>query len=181
MITLTIFHRNMKRLTVLTAALLLVFSLPAEAQEESVAIGPRIGIDVGDVEEVFIGADARFSSEDFRLILNPTFDYYFTDDPVSFWSLSANALYPFGVEEVEDRTFTPYAGAGVGIYRTSVEGDVTAGPFNASTTDLGLNFKFGAIVPGGAVAPFAEAQYSPVFADNNFSIFSIKGGLLFGF
>lgn len=169
----------MKRLAVLVAALMLGVALPAEAQVQSSAIGPRLGVDLGDVEEVFIGADARVSTTDFRLIFNPTFDYYFTDDPVTFWSVAANALYPFGVGDM-NQSFTPYAGAGVGIFRTSVDGQ-PSGMFGASSTDLGVNLKFGAIIPGGAIAPFAEAEYSPVFADDNYNLFSIKGGLLIGF
>lgn len=169
----------MKRLVAVVAALCFALVLPAQAQVESSAIGPRIGVDLGDVEEVFIGADARFSSTDFRMIFNPTFDYYFTDDPVSFWSLSANALYPFGVGDM-NQSFTPYAGVGVGIFRTSVEGQ-PSGIFGDSSTDVGVNLKFGAIIPGGTIAPFAEAQYSPVFAENRYNIFNIKGGLLIGF
>lgn len=168
----------MKRLAVLAAALMLAFVLPANAQVQSSAIGPRLGIDLGDVEEVFVGADFRFSSTDFRLIFNPTFDYYFTDDPVTFWSVSANALYPFGVDDM-NQSFTPYAGAGVGIFRTSVDGQA-GGMFGASSTDLGVNLKFGAIIPGGAIAPFVEAQYSPVFAENSYNLFNVKGGLLIG-
>lgn len=168
----------MKRLAILTTALLFAVVLPAEAQVQSSAIGPRLGVDLGDVEEVFLGVDARVSSTDFRMILNPTFDYYFTEDPVTFWSLSANALYPFGVGDM-NQSFTPYAGAGLGIFRTSVDGQAS-GMFGASSTDLGVNLKFGAIIPGGTIAPFAEAQYSPVFAEDSYNLFNIKGGLLIG-
>lgn len=162
----------MKRLLVLVTAVLFALVLPAEAQVQSSAIGPRVGVDLGDeIEEVFIGADARFSSTDFRLIFNPTFDYYFMDDPVTFWSVSANALYPFGVGDM-NQSFTPYAGAGLGVFH-----------FDAAdtSTDMGVNLKFGAIIPGGTIAPFAEAQYSPIFADNSYNLFTIKGGLLIGF
>lgn len=169
----------MKRLVVLVTAVLFAFSLPAEAQIQSSAIGPRIGVDLGDVEEVFIGVDARVSSTDFQLILNPTFDYYFTEDPVTFWSLSANALYPFGVGDM-NQSFTPYAGVGLGIFRMSVDGQAS-GMFGASSTDLGANLKFGAIIPGGTIAPFAEAQYSPIFAEDSYNLFTLKGGLLIGF
>ncbi len=162
----------MKRLLVLVTAVLFAFVLPAEAQVQSSAIGPRVGVDLGDeIEEVFIGADARFSSTDVRLIFNPTFDYYFMDDPVTFWSVSANALYPFGVGDM-NQSFTPYAGAGVGVFHLDAAD---------TSTDVGVNLKFGAIIPGGAIAPFAEAQYSPIFADNSYNLFNIKGGLLIGF
>lgn len=161
----------MKRLAILTTALLFAVVLPAEAQVQSSAIGPRLGVDLGDeIEEVFIGADARFSSTDFRLIFNPTFDYYFTDDPVTFWALSANALYPFGVGDM-NQSFTPYAGAGVGVFHLDAID---------TSTDVGINLKFGAIIPGGTIAPFAEAQYTPIFAEDSYNLFNIKGGVLVG-
>lgn len=174
----------MKRLLTVFA-FLLTFGLLATPQAQAQVtfeVGPRLGIDVGDVEELFIGADARISSAGFPLIINPTFDYYFTDDPLTFWSLSANALYPF---VADNAAFTPYAGAGIGLYRSSVDdievfGQTVEGD---SVTDIGLNLIFGAqFLNTGPVSPFAEAQYSSVFSDGDTgNLFSIKGGVLFGF
>ncbi|MFP4227986.1 MAG: hypothetical protein ACLFTE_04065 [Salinivenus sp.] len=165
----------MKTLTRLSAVFFLVLMLPtnAEAQTE-VAVGPRIGIDVGDVEEVFIGADARITSPSLPVVVNPTFDYYFTPDGFTFWGLSGNALYPFGID---NQQFTPYAGGGLGIYSRSVDAQFGS----ASSTDLGLNLLFGIQFPLESVRPFAEAQFTPVFADGSYNLFSIKGGLLFSF
>lgn len=163
----------MKRLAILATALLITVSLPTEANGQSgIMIGPRIGVDAGDVEEPFIGADVRIGLAGSPITLNPTFDYYFTDDPLTFWSLSANALYRFGVN---NQAFTPYSGAGLGAYRTSIDG---AG----GSTDLGVNLLFGAEFFFGSVRPFLEAQYSPVFTDGSTtSLFNVKGGLLFNF
>ena len=151
----------MKRLLVLATAVLFVVSLPSTADAQSrIAIGPRVGIDAGDVEEPFIGADVRIGLTGSPISINPTFDYYFVDDPETFWSLSTNALYRFG------------SGVGAGLYRTSVDG-------GDSSTNLGLNALFGAEFLVGSVRPFVEAQYSPVFTDGNTtSLFSVKGGLL---
>lgn len=151
----------------------LVFPLEAEAQTQF-ELGPRLGIDAGDIEEVFIGADARISSPVLPVTVNPTFDYYFTPDNLTFWALSGNALYPFGVN---NQRFTPYAGAGLGLYRRSVDLQTQS----VSNTDLGLNLLFGLEFPLESVRPFVEAQYTPVFADDSYNLFTVKGGLLFSF
>lgn len=170
----------MKRLlATLTLLLTLGLLVPSNAQAQvSFEVGPRLGVDVseditGESGEFFLGADVRISSVAFPLIINPAFDYYFVDDSFNFWSLSANALYPIGVQNA---VFTPYFGGGVGLYNTSVDGD-------DSSTDFGLNVLFGAqFLSAGPVSPFVEAQYSPVFADpKNDNLFSLQGGLLFGF
>lgn len=163
----------MRRLAIAVTALFLAVSLPTEAEGQStVAVGPRIGIDAGDVEEPFVGADVRIGLPNSRIAINPTFDYYFTDDPLTFWSLSVNGLYRFGVD---NQVFTPYSGVGAGVYRRSVDG-------GGSVTDLGLNALFGAEFLVGSVRPFLEAQYSPVFSDGSTtSLFNVKGGLLVRF
>ena len=162
------------RLTVVLA-LAFAFALPLESEAQTqFAVGPRIGIDAGDIEEVFIGADARISSPSLPVVVNPTFDYYFTPDNLTFWGLSGNALYPFGVN---NESFTPYAGAGLGVYRQSVDTQLGS----ASTTDLGLNLLFGLEFPLESVRPFAEAQFTPVFGDSSYNLFTVKGGLLFSF
>jgi hypothetical protein len=178
----------MKRLGLAVITLLLFAGLSQTASAQvDVSVGPRLGIDAGDVEEVFLGADVRIQSPAVPVIINPTFDYYFTDDPLTFWGLSANALFPFGVN---NQVFTPYAGAGLGIFRSSIDDqEINGGELGSitvegeSTTDIGLNLIFGAqFLTGGPVAPFVEAHYTPVFADpENFDLFGIRGGLLFSF
>ena len=135
-------------------------------------VGPRVGLDVGNIEEPFVGADVRVGLAASRIAINPTFDFYFTEKPPTFWSLSTNALYRFGVD---NEAFTPYSGAGLGVYRSSTEG-------GGGSTELGLNAVFGAEFRVGSVGPFVEAQYSLVFMEGSTtSIFSVKGGLLFEF
>lgn len=163
----------MKRLSVLATAFLLAVILPTTATAQSrIEVGPRVGIDAGDIEEPFVGADVRIGLPMSPIVINPTFDYYFVDDPLTFWSVSGNALYRFGVD---NQVFTPYSGAGLGLFRSSVDG-------GGSATDLGINAIFGAEFLFGSVRPFVEAQYSPVFSEGSTtSLFNVKGGLLFGF
>ncbi|PSQ79739.1 MAG: hypothetical protein BRD41_06625 [Bacteroidetes bacterium QS_1_63_11] len=168
-----------KPFALLATAAFLALSIPTEASgqtaasaETAVKVGPRVGLDAGDIEEPFAGADVRIGQPASRIVINPTFDFYFTEDPLTFWSLSTNALYRFGVN---NEAFTPYSGAGLGVYRSSIEG-------GGGATGLGLNAVFGAEFRVGSVGPFVEAQYSPVFAEGSTtSIFSVKGGLLFEF
>lgn len=159
----------MSRLSLLIASLLvagLIGVAPAQAQTDF-RLGPRIGGDFGDADALFIGADARIDSPALPVTINPTFDIYFID-PGSLVAISGNALYTFGVS---NQVFDPYAGGGLGIYRRGFDG--------ASSTDLGLNFIFGAEFEFRGVQPFAEAQVSPIFGDGNATLFSLKGGVLF--
>ena len=166
-------------LAVLATAAFLALTIPTEAigqtassGEMTVKVGPRVGLDAGDIKEPFVGADVRVGLPASRIAINPTFDFYFTEEPPTFWSLSTNALYRFGVD---NEAFTPYSGAGLGVYRSSTER-------GGGSTELGLNAVFGAEFRVGSVGPFVEAQYSPVFTEESTtSIFSVKGGLLFEF
>lgn len=168
-----------RQFALLLTATLLTLSLPTETRgqtavrgETTVKVGPRVGLDAGDIEKPFVGGDVRIGLPASRITINPTFDFYFTEDPLTFWSLSTNALYRFGSE---NEAFTPYSGAGLGLYRSSVDG-------GGSSTDLGINAVFGAEFRVGSVGPFVEAQYSPVFTEGTTtSIVSVKGGLLFEF
>ena len=161
----------MSRFSLLAASLLLIAGLigaaPAQAQTDF-RLGPRLGADFGDVDALFIGADARIDTPALPVTINPTFDIYFWD-PGSLVSVSGNALYSFGVT---NQVFDPYAGGGLGIYRFGVDN-------GGSSTNLGLNFLFGAEFDVGGVQPFAEAQVSPIFGDGNATLFSLKGGVLF--
>ncbi|PSQ96542.1 MAG: hypothetical protein BRD55_06175 [Bacteroidetes bacterium SW_9_63_38] len=161
----------MTRFSLLAATLFLVVGLlgtaPAQAQTDF-RLGPRLGADFGDADVLFIGADARIDTPALPVTINPTFDVYFID-PGSLVSISGNALFSFGVV---NQVFDPYAGGGLGVYRFGFE---NAG----SSTDIGLNFIFGAEFEVGSLQPFAEAQVSPVFTENTATLFSLKGGVLF--
>ena len=163
----------MRRLAAIVTALFLAVSIPTEATgQPSLTVGPRVGIDAGDIEEPFVGADVRIGLPASRITINPTFDYYFADGPSTHWSVSTNALYRFGVD---NQLFAPYSGAGVGLYRLPVKG-------GDAPTDPGINAMFGAEFLFGSVRPFVEAQYSPVFsAGSTTSLYSVKGGLLVRF
>jgi hypothetical protein len=163
------------RIVALVVLLILLVS-PGEAQAQAVIeIGPRAGYDVGgDVEELFIGAEGRIGLASLPVLINPAFDYYFAEENVTIFQFSANALYEFGVD---NQAFTPYAGAGIGFTRFSIDTglDDTFG-FDTSTTETGINLIGGAKFETGNLQPFVQAQIT--FGDVD--LFTVGGGLLFG-
>ena len=165
----------MKKLTafVLLFGVFVGFGLEQAQAQTQIEIGPRAGFDLaGNVEEFFIGFDSRFALSNFPVLLNGTFDYYFVDG-FDLWQLSFNALYEFGVD---NQSFSPYAGAGIGISRVSSDLDQgVLGGIDDSTNDLGLNLIGGATFGVGNLKPFAQAQIT--FGD--VELFALTGGLLF--
>lgn len=166
-------NRNnlMKHLTAVVVALMLSVGA-AKAQGITVELGPKVGFDVaGDIEELFVGADARFRTS-LPVVLNAAFDYYFTESELTVWQLGLNALYEFGID---NEVFTPYAGAGLGITRFSVDIDTPIGDFNSSSTEAGINLIGGARMEMGTVGLFGQAQLT--FGDPD--IIGLAAGVLF--
>lgn len=160
-------HRSLK----LAVAFLLVLGLagpsPAQAQS-SLKLGPRVGVPVGDVSDVggnlYFGAGARMGLSPLPdpVVLNPSFDFYLTDDfsgsSLSVFAVDLNGLYEF---PLDGSPVVPYAGGGIAVTRISVDVQ-TQGPltFDPSSTEVGLNLVGGARFPLGAVEPFAELNFA---------------------
>lgn len=161
----------MKHFTALFVVLLL--AVPAAHAQIGVELGPKLGFDVaGDIEEPFIGVDARLTST-LPVIINPTFEYYFTEGDLTVWQIAANALYEFGID---NEMFTPYAGAGLSLTRWSIDVDTGFGDFDASDSSVGLNGVAGARFGVGGVDLFGQAQLT--FGD--FDLVGLSVGALFG-
>jgi hypothetical protein len=157
----------MKRYAWTLSLLLALFLIPMTAQAQtSVSIGAKGGIDLGDIEEPYVGADARIDFGDAPVRINPFFNYYFAPENVTFWSAGANALFDF---EVEDSAFAPYAGAGAQAFNSSV------------STEIGVNGVAGAEFDlESGVRPFVQAEVGIVFNEiSNLTLFGISGGVLF--
>lgn len=156
------------------ALLLGVLALPSQAQV-TVDLGPRVGFDIGgDIEELFIGADARFGIADVPVDFGATFDYYLVESGVTFYQINLNAYYDF---LMEDMPFVPYAGAGLGISRISYDlGEVGEflGQNSISDSDTGINLIGGARFNAGNVFPFAQIQLTI----GDLDLFTIGGGVL---
>lgn len=159
-----------------TISFLALFLLSAAAQAQvpspvTFELGPRVGYDIGgDVEETFLGVDARLGIMALPIDFQATFDYYFMEENKTFWQLSLNALLSFGPGIV----FTPYVGAGLGIARTSID----MGILSASDTDTGVNLIGGARFGMGPLRPFVQAQVTML---GDVELVTIAGGLLFKF
>ena len=176
----------MKQYTWIFIAIAL-FLIPAAVHAQtSVSLGPKAGIDLGDAEEPFIGADVRIEVSETPVRINPFFNFYFAPENITFWSAGVNGLFDI---ELDDESITPYAGAGLQIFRTSVE---TPGidigipgfevePESSSTTDFGLTGVGGIEFRlDGGFRPFVQAELGIVFNEiENLTLFGIGGGVLF--
>ncbi len=159
----------MKHVTTLVFVLVVGISA-AHGQGIGVELGPKLGFDVaGDIEEPFIGVDARLTTS-LPVIINPVFDYYFTEGDLTIWHIGVNALFEFGID---NEMFTPYAGAGLGITRWSVDAEFRQ--FDESDSSVGLNGVGGARFAVGNVNLFGQAQLT--FGD--FDVFALAVGALF--
>lgn len=166
--------QQVTRIGALVAILFLFVGLNEAQAQTVIEVGPRAGFDIGgDVEELFIGAEGRIGLESLPVLINPAFDYYFAEEDVTIFQFSANALYKFGVD---NQAFTPYAGAGIGFTRVSVdtEFDEVFG-FDSSSTETGINLIGGAEFETGSLKPFVQAQITL----GDIDLFTIGGGLLF--
>jgi hypothetical protein len=171
-------------------ALLLLIGIPSAAQAQTTfALGPRAGIGLGDApaDVPYLGADVRVSTPALPVQINPSIDYYFVDEADFFGqsvpddvdasarliNLSVNAIYTIGID---NQAFTPYAGGGLSLTRTSVGGDDVPDQLESSDTDTALNLLGGALFEVGGFNPFAQAHFT---LGGDLDVFGITGGLLF--
>lgn len=179
-------------LSVLFALLLLAAPSPTQAQT-TFELGPRVGYEVDQLEEVSLGADLRVSTVQLPFQLNGTFDYYFASDDFDIddfdegdereeaftgaenvFRFTANGLYQFGFD---NQVFTPYAGPGLSVTRISYSDEsVDFFEDDANTTELGLNVVGGAEFRLGNLRPFVQAEF---VVSGNAEPAQVTGGLLF--
>ncbi len=154
----------MKRFALVT----LIVAVAVAADVGDASAQHSVGINAGynlDAERFFLGGQFRYAPAGLPVILNPSVETYFIDD-FTWLQLDVNALYPFGVRNT---TFTPYAGAGLGVDYTKPEnGD--------ASTDAGLNLLFGAEWGMGRLRPFTEAR---IHVDGDVGV-ALRGGILIG-
>lgn len=154
----------MKRLTRITFILVMLGGLSARDASAQHSVGINVGYNL-DAEEFFLGGQLRFAPAGLPVILNPSVETYFVDN--TWLQIDVNALYPFGVRNT---TFTPYAGAGLGLDYVNFDA-------GGSNTDAGLNLLFGAEWGMGRMRPFTEAR---IHVDGEVGV-GLRGGLLIGF
>lgn len=133
-----------------------------------------------------LGGQARFGLEGLPIIINPNGDYYFSSlDGVDVFQLNADVLIPFGVDNT---TFVPYAGAGLGMTRVTYDSDlpIIGDMLDSQETNFGLNLIGGASFGHGPVYPFVQARVTlgnhVAFLNEDGSGgpgYMVTGGLLF--
>nr|WP_281252678.1 outer membrane beta-barrel protein [Longimonas halophila] len=178
----------MKRYT-WTLILLALLLLPVAAQAQtSVAVGPKAGIGLGDVEDPFIGADVRIGLGDAPVRINPFFNFYFAPENTTFWEAGAHALVDF---EIENSVIMPYAGAGAQIFSSSYEnnniGNTGGTGFGfdieteSSSTDIGLSGVGGVEFNlNSGLRPFVQGELGIIFSEGDSgTLFGLSGGVLF--
>lgn len=146
--------------------LLLATSLSASQATAQFLLGPRAGIEIDDLEEPYLGIEARFGAGSAPLYIVPSLDYFFIDsDRVDFLRLGVNAIYEF---ELSNTAFVPYAGGGLNVGIVSVEdGD--------GDTDVGLNVLGGLRFLRGGTQPFLQLDLGLTDPE----LVTLGGGLLF--
>lgn len=155
----------MRRFLLLVAILGLALPTATATAQSGVAVGPRVGFDVANVEELLIGADARLALDGWPVEVQSALDVYLPARG-SFVTLSVNVLYRVPVDHPRVR---PYVGSGLGLSFF----DDAAG---RNQSDTGLNLVGGLHFPSAAAfTPFVQTQITLGTVD----LIAISGGLLF--
>lgn len=133
------------------------------------ALGPRLGIGVGDVEDPYLGVDVRFDAPMLPVQASVSGDYYLLDaDNVSLYQITADGLFEFGIT---NQLFTPYAGGGLSLAFMSydIEG-------LDNDTELGLHVVGGAVFELTSFRPFVQAEFT---VGGGRDLYGVTGGVLF--
>ncbi len=161
--------------------LFLLAGLPV-AQAQNTVLGVRGGYEVDKLEDFSLGADLRIRNDAIPFMVNPTFDYYFTEGDRQLYQAGLNGLLEFGID---NQAFTPYAGAGLTLSRTSRDDDADVDPDDEvfgdlddgeSETALGAQIVGGATFRYGSLQPFVQAQFG---LGGGPELTGITAGLLF--
>jgi hypothetical protein len=166
--------------TLFPPALLAVLLVAAAPQQQAraqaqVELGPRVGYEIEQLNELSVGADLRASTAALPFQVNGTFDYYFASEEFDasdfddsderenafigaerVFRFTANALYEAGLD---NQYFTPYFGPGLSVTRISYVDESVDVFGDDSTTDLGLNAVGGAEFGLGGLRPFVQAEF----------------------
>jgi len=134
----------------LATALLLAAAPTALHAQGQLRLGPQISF--GDDTDAGAGIriEHRFSAApDWRFA--GSFDLFLPDGPLEFWEVNVNVLRSF---RITGSDVAPYAGGGMNLARSSVDGIA-----NSDDTNLGLNLVGGLrFNTGTRISPFFELR-----------------------
>jgi hypothetical protein len=169
----------LKTIILLTGAVLgtaAIMGTPSQARAQW-TVGPHFGYHL-DASEANLGATAHIPVPGAKigtvqLVANPGFEFYpFIGSGASMFAFNFDIAYPIPAAG----PVAPYVGAGLGIFRTSVTVTFAGGSITASSTDVGLNLKGGAIfMKGKTIQPFGEGT----LVVSNATTLVLRGGVLF--
>jgi hypothetical protein len=137
---------------------------PAHAERNT--LGPHFGVNF-DMEDVFLGLEGRFDVGNIGrsaiIQINPSFSFYFADDPFDVLNFSLNVPFEFPIDGTAAR---PFAAPGLAIWHSD---------YGDSETDVALNLIGGVLFALDSVEPFVQLRVS--IGDG--STAELMGGVLF--
>ncbi|GBC84353.1 hypothetical protein HRbin11_00778 [bacterium HR11] len=132
-----------------------------------------VGATLSIADDVDVGLGVRAFWNLRRLARNlellTTFDYFFPGGGLSYFEINGNLVYNFHLRQT---SLTPYAGLGLNIAHASVEGFFG---FEASDTDIGVNFLGGVKYPLSRLLIFGELRVEAGGGEQ----FVVAGGVLY--
>jgi hypothetical protein len=167
----------MRTFTTLTLATLTSTAALALSANEAAA-EPRLGAGLAygtEAEAIGVQLNGYYGLPQVPgLRLGAEFYYFFTDDPVTWWTIDINAQYRF----VKPGPFGAYAIAGLDIATIAVDVDLDLlGDVDASNTEVGLNLGIGGeYAVAENIELFAEVKY--VISDYDQAVLTFGGRFL---
>ena len=154
--------------TSLILACILLTTPQAHAQTNlDLKVGPRVAVDVADIDETAIGGTVRVFSGSSPFQASGAFDVYASEGDATIFTADLNLHYLIALDNVQ--RVSPYVGAGGGV--TRVSGREGAG----SETDLGVNLVGGAEIDMRFITLFAQSQ---ITLGDMFDRLGLSAGLL---
>lgn len=167
------------RTLITTCFLFTMLVFPSTVQGQiGTEVGVRGGLEVANIQKLFVGAEARLSTPRLPIQINPAFDIYLIEDGVNangalvstlLFQIGMNALYPFNLGNA---AFSPYVGGGPSLAFISVSGVAIE---DMSASDIGLNLIGGSTFVVGDLKPFAQVQVTVGGSE----FVTLGGGFLF--
>jgi len=152
----------MKKILLTTVVLLIAVASTSFAQSRFGA-----GLVYGtEVEAIGVGVHGEFFLND-KVALAPGFNYFFADDPLTWWEVNANANYYF----TSSGAASVYGLAGLNLATIGIDTPL----FDDSTTELGLNLGVGANFDiNASVMPYTQLRFVVGDADQVALGFGLK-------
>ena len=152
-------------------ALVALGAAPPARAAVGVAVGPRVGLELHEDVDPFVGGDLRLSFAQSPLVLAPSFDWYFDEDKRLF-QIGLTALSPL---PIRSRLVRPYVGPGIGVTAFSYHEGVP--PTDDNGSRIALNLVGGVCFDLPVLTPFVQTMVSI----GEFDLVTVGSGVLIAF